>query len=117
MKFLVDANLPSALSTWLKYKDLDSIHTIELVQGNATDDETLFQLSMQTERIVITKDHDFLQRFLLKNEPKKLLFITTGNLSNKKLIALFEKNLEQLLSLLESNSVIEMSLHDVSIHY
>ena len=62
MNFIVDAMLPSALSKWLRIKGFDSIHTSELEEGNATDDTILFRLSMETERVVITKDHDFIER-------------------------------------------------------
>ncbi|MBK6609102.1 MAG: DUF5615 family PIN-like protein [Leptospiraceae bacterium] len=117
MNFIVDAMLPSALSKWLRIKGFDSIHTSELEEGNATDDTILFRLSMETERVVITKDHDFIERFLIKNEPKKLLLITTGNLSNKKLIALFETNLDAIINHLETNSVIELSLLEIIVHF
>lgn len=115
MKFLVDAHLPMALSIWLKQKGFDSIHTRELEAGNRTKDIVLFNFSMESDRIVITKDNDFLQRYLIKAEPKKLLFLPTGNLSNKKLINLFDNNFDTIISLLENNSVIELSLDTISI--
>jgi len=40
--------------------------------------------------VTITKDSDFYKHFLLKGAPKQILFITTGNIVNRKLIKLFE---------------------------
>lgn len=73
MKFLVDANLPISLSKWLYEKGYESHHTSELETGNKTNDKILISLSMQNEWTVITKYNDFLQRFFLMTEPKKLI--------------------------------------------
>jgi predicted nuclease of predicted toxin-antitoxin system len=47
----------------------------------------LQRISMQQERIVVTKDRDFLDSFLLRQQPYKLLLVTTGNIT--KLIGRF----------------------------
>ncbi|WP_290439415.1 DUF5615 family PIN-like protein [Leptolyngbya sp. 'hensonii'] len=38
-------------------------------QHNATPDAFINQLSIQDQRIVITKDADFVESFLLQNQP------------------------------------------------
>lgn len=38
MKFLVDAQLPRHLSHWLKQRGHDSLHTLDLPDGNRTSD-------------------------------------------------------------------------------
>ena len=65
------------------------IHTKNLPLKNATPDSEINKLSILEQRIVITKDKDFLDSFLIKQEPYKLLLITTGNISNKQIEQLF----------------------------
>lgn len=36
-------------------------------------------------RVVVTQDDDFVQSFLLRNQPQRLLLIATGNIGNAKL--------------------------------
>jgi len=90
VKFIVDAQLPKSLSDYLNGKGYDSIHTIELPKKNNTKDSQITQISLQEKRIVVSKDIDFLESFLVKSEPAKLILIRTGNISNKELIGLID---------------------------
>lgn len=116
MKFLVDAQLPKRLSFWLKEKGFDSIHTLELPNKNLTTDEEINQLSFVEERIVITKDTDFLQSFKLVQKPYKLLLVTTGNILNDHLAEIFEKQIDEIVSLLNENSFIELTKETIIVH-
>ena len=64
---------------------------------------------MQDKRIVISKDADFYNRYFNKLEPHKLIFLTVGNISTKDLIEIFEKNIEQIISEIEDNNIIEIT--------
>ncbi|MEH1774010.1 MULTISPECIES: DUF5615 family PIN-like protein [unclassified Nostoc] len=46
-------------------------------------------VSIQQNRILITKDVDFVNSFLTVQQPYKLLLITTGNINNSELESLF----------------------------
>ncbi len=116
MKFLVDAQLPVRLSYLLKSLGHDSIHTKELILQNATPDNEINTISLREQRIVITKDLDFWDSFYIRQEPFKLLLVTTGNISNKELESLFIKNVEQITKLFEQYSLIEMSRDAVTVH-
>jgi predicted nuclease of predicted toxin-antitoxin system len=116
MKFLVDAQLPIRLSHLLKSLGHDTIHTKNLVLRNATPDPEINAISLREQRIVITKHSDFWDSFYIRQEPYKLLLITTGNISNKELEALFIKNLEQLAKLFEQYALIEMSRDTITAH-
>ncbi len=72
MKFLVDAQLPIRISHWLQNQGHDSIHTRDLPLKNATSDTEINNLSVLEKRILITKDKDFLDSFLLTKKPYKL---------------------------------------------
>jgi len=116
MRFLVDAQLPVRLSSLLQSLGYDSVHTKNLLLKNSTPDTEINAISLREQRIVITKDSDFWDSFYIRQEPFKLLLITTGNISNKELESLFIKNLEQLTKLFEQHSLIEMSRDALTVH-
>lgn len=116
MKFLVDAQLPLRLARFLQGGGYDAIHTRDLPQENTTPDSYINKLSIQEQRIVITKSADFVQSFLLQQQPYKLLLVATGNIKNAELEILFQQNLEQLAKLFESHSYIELGRDAIIIH-
>lgn len=116
MKFLVDAQLPLRLARCLQDAGHDVLHTQELPEQNSTPDSTINQISLERERIVVTKDLDFLESFLIRQQPYKLLLVTTGNIKNSELEALFLNNLEQIVTLLEQHNYIELSLKALIVH-
>ncbi|GCL41517.1 hypothetical protein NIES80_12120 [Dolichospermum planctonicum] len=74
------------------------------------------KLSILEQRIVITKDKDFLDSFLIKQEPYKLLLITTGNVSNKQIEQLFVQNITQIIELFLTYDFLEMTRDSLIIH-
>jgi predicted nuclease of predicted toxin-antitoxin system len=116
MKFLVDAQLPVRLARVLQSAGCDTIHTKDLPQQNATPDSEINLLSIQESRIVVTKDRDFLDSFMINQQPHKLLLLTTGNINNNQLIDLFVNNLSQLEELFQQHSLIEMNRDTIVVH-
>lgn len=116
MKFLVDAQLPKRLAHFLHAQGHDTVHTKDLPAGNATSDAEINELSIREQRIVVTKDADFVQTFLLQQKPYKLLLIATGNIKNAELEFLFQRNLEQLVNLFETHSYIELGRDAIILH-
>jgi len=108
MKFLVDAQLPRRLARWLQASGHDAIHTRDLPAGNRTVDEVINQMSTQDHRAVITKDGDFVDTFLLRRAPYKLLLVATGNIGNKALDRLFRDNLENIVNAFETYDFVEI---------
>lgn len=45
------------------------IHTFDLTKANATQDNEILELSTRENRVVVTKDNDFLDAFLLIGKP------------------------------------------------
>lgn len=116
MKFLVDAQLPRRLALNLSAAGHNALHTLDLPQQNRTPDSDLIQLAEQEERVVITKDADFVHSHILHGRPPKLLLISTGNVTNKELDSLFAAHLETLASLFESYNFIELSRTALVVH-
>jgi len=116
MKFLVDAQLPLRLARLLQSAGYDTIHTKDLPQQNATTDAEVNAISIQQSRVVVTKDRDFFDSFLIRQQPYKLLLVTTGNITNAELEALFLNNLQQLAELFKQHSMIEISRDAIIVH-
>ena len=109
MKFLVDAQLPYRLKYWLIAKGFDAVHTQDLPEANSTEDLNIVAFAEKENRTVISKDSDFLKLHILSDKPSKLLLITTGNIVNRELLSLFEKNFDTAIKLLNSYKVVEMN--------
>ncbi len=116
MKFIVDAQLPKSLSKFLIKRGFDSVHTLDLPRKNKTKDAEISVLANKEDRIVISKDADFLNSFLIKDEPRKLILVKTGNISNKQLIKIFENNFELLLEMISRSNLIEVSSTAIAEH-
>lgn len=116
MRFVIDAQLPKSLSELINSKGYDSIHTLDLPQANSTQDQEILELSIRENRIVITKDNDFLDSYLLIGKPEKLIFVSTGNIKNPILLQLFNSNFESILTLIEKYSLIEINRDEIITH-
>lgn len=108
MKFLVDAQLPQQLARWLQAEGHEAVHTRDLPGGNRTGDTAINEISLREQRVVVTKDEDFVDLFLLRHQPYKLLLVATGNISNKELERLFQKNLAHIVTAFETYDFIEL---------
>lgn len=117
MRVLDDAQLPRRLAYFLSTLDIDAKHTLELPKQNATPDQEIVELADKEERIVVTKDSDFLDNYILQGLPQKLLIVSTGNINNNDLIRLFEQNIETIKSMFEENTVIEIDEEEIQVHY
>lgn len=109
MKFLVDAQLPRALSHWLGEQGYDSRHTLDLPDANRTTDTRLCEVADTEDRILITKDSDFVDSHEVQSTPAKLLLISTGNISNADLFALWKKHLPKIANALEDVTYVELT--------
>jgi predicted nuclease of predicted toxin-antitoxin system len=108
MNFLLDAHLPRRLKQLLIDHGHDALHTFDLPRKNATSDAEINQISVEDQRVVITKDTDFFYSHLLEHRPWKLLLVRTGNMSTRDLCALFERHLPQIESALQQSSLVEI---------
>ena len=117
MKFIVDAQLPKSLARLLRERGHNAVHTLELPLKNATTDSHIRKYSIEDERVVISKDSDFLDSFMIKREPYKLLYLTVGNISNAELLALFDNNHLHIVYELTDNYVVEMTKTTLTVVY
>ncbi len=116
MNFLVNAQLPRRLAAHLRSAGYDAVHTLDLPAGNRTTDEEINALAERDSRVVITKDADFVNSFLLSRRPPKLLLVSTGNISNRELEGLFTRELARLSAALLTSDFIELTRSTLVIH-
>ncbi len=48
--------------------------------------------------------------YRIQSSPKKLLFVTTGNIRNKDLISLFEKKIDLISEAFQKYTLVELSI-------
>jgi predicted nuclease of predicted toxin-antitoxin system len=116
MKFLVDAQLPRRLARELAAAGHDAVHTSDFPAANRTSDKEIITLALRENRIVVTKDNDFVTSFLLQGVPPKLLLISTGNISNDQLSKLLAANLTALEKAFRHHDFVELSAVTITIH-
>lgn len=108
MKFLIDAQLPRSLALWLCEHGHDALHTLDLVEGNRTSDAAICRLADQEDRIVVTKDADFVGSHELQKTPARLLLVATGNLSNRSLLEIWSENLSAIQTAFDDARFVEL---------
>jgi predicted nuclease of predicted toxin-antitoxin system len=108
MNFLVDAQLPRHMTGWLTAAGCDAVHTLDLPDGNRTTDEQINDVADREQRVVVTKDADFVDSHVLLGRPAKLLLISTGNISNRDLEALVVPLIPDILREFQVHSFLEL---------
>ena len=116
MKFLVDAHLPRRLAFRLRDAGHDALHTLDLPRQNRTDDNEIHEISRREQRVVVTKDSDFVNSFLAVQSPYKLLLISTGNITNAELDALFIPQISVIATAFETYDFIELTRTTLVFH-
>ena len=111
---MIDAQLPYGLKLFLKDNGFDAIHTDDMPNRERTTDKEIINISELEDRIIITKDKDFLDSHILLSKPKKLVLITSGNIKNKEFFVLFRNNFKTITQLLSKHSLIELNSFDIT---
>ncbi len=116
MKFLVDADLPRRLALQLRAVGHDALYTLDLPHGNRTTDAEINLLSIQEERVVVTRDSDFVNSFILNRQPYKFLLISTGNITNSALETLLMAQLVRVIAALTAQDFVELTGSAIIVH-
>ena len=66
MNLLIDAQLPRRMATWFAAAGCNAIHTLDLPDANRTTDEQIKIIAEREQRVVVTKDADFVDAHLLQ---------------------------------------------------
>ncbi|WP_397234004.1 DUF5615 family PIN-like protein [Pelodictyon phaeoclathratiforme] len=84
-------------------------------RGNQTPDSDIILIADRDGRIVVTKD-DFVQSFLLRNTPQRLMLVASGNIGNAELERLISAALPAIIEAFEAAHYIEIGRNSVIVH-
>ncbi|MEL6534596.1 MAG: DUF5615 family PIN-like protein [Bacteroidota bacterium] len=117
MKFLCDVHIPIRISKRLEDLGYPTTHANRILQKWNTPDEDLARFADENNCILISKDQDFKQSYLVNQTPKRLLKVNTGNLPNQALLEKIESCLSQLNQIYQSHQHFLVELNADSIWF
>lgn len=105
MRFLVDAQLPPALARWLTERGHEAYHVMDRDLQSASD-RSIWDYSLQTRSIIVTKDEDFAQRKALTARGPTVVWIRLPNARRRDLLVWFEIALPAIMDALERGETL-----------
>ena len=96
MKFLVDENVSQAVTDCLNELGHEAISIVES-KLSGINDQKIFQMTVKTESILITRDYHFTNNLLFPAEKTKgIIYIRKGNLTSNEEAYLLEKTVQRI---------------------
>lgn len=84
------------------------MHTLDLPLGTRTSDAELNRLSLQEERVRVTKDADFVDSLFLAKGLYRVLLVSTGHITNNELLHRFLLRFQQIVEALQQSEFVEL---------
>ena len=96
MRFLVDAQLPPALASWLVEQGHDAEHVADRGLQSASD-RRIWDYAFANQACIVTKDEDFAQRRALVVSGPSVVWVRLPNVRRRELLVWFDKALPSIL--------------------
>jgi predicted nuclease of predicted toxin-antitoxin system len=106
MTILCDVHISYKICKFLDDKNINTIHVNQILNKSETKDSEICSYADSNDYIVLTKDIDFKNNFLINKTPKKLIKINLGNISNQKLMKILEEHLNLIINLNNQSSFL-----------
>lgn len=103
------------MTAWFAAEGCDAIHTLDLPDGNRTPDPQVANIADKEQRVVVTKDADFVDSHLLTGKPAKLLLVSTGNIQNRELQTVLIPLIPDLIREFAKHAFLEVGLSGITI--
>jgi predicted nuclease of predicted toxin-antitoxin system len=118
LRFIVDTQLPPSLAEFFRRRGFDATHVVDYPSGTLTQDDEIISIATSEKRIVVTKDIDFFDYFLLKNYPPAILLLQLGNIKNRDLFIFMKIHLDTIVELFATNikRLILINQHKIVIY-
>ncbi|WP_310378595.1 DUF5615 family PIN-like protein [Flavobacterium sp.] len=99
--FLVDVNLPKYFS-FFNDNRFAFVSDIDLQMS----DTEIWDYGLKNKLVILTKDTDFYNRFLVSSTAPKIIYFQLGNFSLKQLYQYFNENWDKIQSEIENTKLI-----------
>jgi predicted nuclease of predicted toxin-antitoxin system len=108
--FWIDAQLPPSLAPWLTETFGVPTQSLRFLGMRDAEDGQIFAAARRTGQVVIvSKDSDFIELILQRGIPPQLLWVTCGNLTNRRLREVFSRLFPEAIRLLKAGeSIVEI---------
>jgi predicted nuclease of predicted toxin-antitoxin system len=116
MKFLCDVHISYKIVRHIRSLGYEAIHINEILDRWHTKDADICTYADENNLIVLTKDADFKNSFLIRNTPKKLIKVNLGNISTSILRDLISENIEAF-QMLDSKGAFMVELDQGSVSF
>lgn len=108
--FFVDVNLPNRFNffnspLFTHIVDIDPFMT----------DEQIWNYAIENDKVILTKDADFYDKFMYSEVSPKVIYFQLGNLSLKELHLYFMNNWDEIISHLEDGSMIVVQKDQIKV--
>ena len=118
LRFIVDTQLPPSLAEFFRRRDFDATHVVDYPSSALTTDDEIISIAVRENRIIVSKDFDFFDYFILKNYPPAILLLQLGNIKNSDLFVFMENHMETICELFSENikRMILINQHKIVIY-
>ncbi|MFI3217716.1 MAG: DUF5615 family PIN-like protein [Methylococcales bacterium] len=106
MIYWIDAQLPPQLAIWLSQTFKVEAYSLRDLNLRDAENEQIFQQARQQGIVIISKDSDFVEMVLRLGIPPQLLWITCGNVTNRRLQELLTQVFPKAEKLLATGEVV-----------
>jgi len=105
----IDAQLSPALAAWINrnYEQVEAA-SVRSVGLRDADDKTIHRAAQDAGVVVMTKDSDFLNLLERHGPPPKVIWVTCGNTSNRRMRDILSRTLTSALDMLQEEDVVEI---------
>ena len=106
MMIWIDAQLPPDLARWITVTFGVTAQSLrELGLRDARDIE-IFESAQQPDRVIMTKDSDFVDLVCRLGPPPKILWLTCGNVTNRNLKRLLTATFTDAIGQLQQGEIV-----------
>jgi predicted nuclease of predicted toxin-antitoxin system len=96
MRFLCDVHISFKVVRLLQSEGFNAVHLNDILDKSHTKDGVICKYADDNDLIVLTKDVDFKNSFLIGGTPQKLVKVSLGNLATQVLIKIINANLKAI---------------------
>ncbi|MCO6493358.1 MAG: DUF5615 family PIN-like protein [Phaeodactylibacter sp.] len=116
MKVLCDVHIARKVVRFFQGEGIEAVHVNDILDSWHTKDNKIANYADNKGYTVMSKDKDFKNSHLLKASPKRLLMISLGNISTRRLTGILGNNLELLKEKFEAEKCyVEISADTIII--